>query len=94
MASMHAPPVCLSPHVAGTGVQAPHCVIAVERPGLFGLSGPADAVEWAFVFVAIWWAVFRCRMVQASQADGFVALIAADPRLAAYEGVEALLRYQ
>lgn len=33
-------------------------VIAVERPGLFGLSGPADAVRWAFVSVALWWAVF------------------------------------
>jgi len=33
-------------------------------------------------------------MVQAVlQADGFVEMIAPDPRLAAYEGVGALLRY-
>jgi hypothetical protein len=34
-------------------------------------------------------------MVQAVlQADGLVELIAPDPRLAAYEGIGALLRYQ
>ena len=33
-------------------------VLMVVKPGLFGLSGPAEAVRWSFVTVAVWWTVF------------------------------------
>ena len=33
-------------------------VLMVVKPGLFGLSGPAEAVRWSFVTVAVWWLVF------------------------------------
>jgi len=33
-------------------------VIAVQKPSLFSLSGPAQAVQLSFVSVAVWWAVF------------------------------------
>jgi UMF1 family MFS transporter len=28
------------------------------RPGVFGLEGPAQAVQWSFALVGIWWALF------------------------------------
>lgn len=33
-------------------------VFMVLKPTLFGLAGPADAVRWSFVTVAVWWLVF------------------------------------
>jgi UMF1 family MFS transporter len=33
-------------------------VLMVVKPGLFGLSSPAEAVRWSFVTVAVWWLVF------------------------------------
>jgi len=33
-------------------------VLMVVNPGWFGLAGPAEAMRWAFVSVAVWWAVF------------------------------------
>lgn len=33
-------------------------IMAVQRPSLVGLVGPGEAVRWAFVSTALWWAVF------------------------------------
>jgi len=33
-------------------------VLMVTRPHAFGLDGPARAIQWSFVCVAAWWAVF------------------------------------
>lgn len=33
-------------------------VLAVQKPGWFGLETQADAVRWSFLSVALWWAVF------------------------------------
>lgn len=38
-------------------------VIMTLKPGLFGLSGAADAVRWSFVSVALWWFVFTLPLV-------------------------------
>lgn len=33
-------------------------VLMTLKPGWFGLSGPAEAVQWSFLSVALWWLIF------------------------------------
>ncbi len=39
-------------------------VAMVLKPGLFGLDGKTAAVQWSFVMVGIWWAVFTLPLMR------------------------------
>jgi UMF1 family MFS transporter len=39
-------------------------VAMVLKPGLFGLDGKTAAVQWSFVMVGIWWALFTLPLVR------------------------------
>jgi len=42
----------------GGGLLFAFNVLMTLKPGWFGLSGPAEAVQWSFLSVALWWLVF------------------------------------
>lgn len=39
-------------------------VVMVLKPALFGLDGATTAVQWSFVMVGIWWAIFTLPLVR------------------------------
>ena len=42
----------------GGGILFAFNVFMTQRPEVFGLSGPAEAIRFSFISVALWWAVF------------------------------------
>jgi UMF1 family MFS transporter len=42
----------------GGGLLFAFNVLMTLKPGWFGLSGPAEAVQWSFLSVALWWLIF------------------------------------
>jgi UMF1 family MFS transporter len=42
----------------GGGVLFAFNIFMTQRPEVFGLSGPAEAIRFSFISVALWWAVF------------------------------------
>jgi UMF1 family MFS transporter len=68
----------------GGGLLFAFNVLMTLKPGWFGLSGPAEAVQWSFLSVALWWLIFtlplaryvRERPSQATSESFFESLMA------------------
>lgn len=48
---------------AGGGLLFLVNVLMVQQPAWFGLAGPAEAVQWSFLMVAVWWIAFTLPLI-------------------------------